>query len=93
MFQSRGYATWTEPDRPLIERDTIQCGHCGRGIFVKPGTASTVYLRWSERMKQWVEMMGFGCRVCMSAVCWDCHDDGRCRPLERRLEEAERRGR
>ena len=90
MIQSRGYATWTDPDRPLLERDTLACGHCGRAIFVKPGTAATMYLRWSVSRHAWVEEMGCGCRLCMSAVCLVCHADGRCLPLEQRIAQMER---
>lgn len=91
MRSPHGYATWTDPDRPLVERDTVTCGHCGAVVFVKPGTGATVYLRWSVRRRGWVEEAGAGCRLCMSAVCLRCEADGRCLPLERRLAQLERR--
>lgn len=85
-----GYATWTDPERPLVERDTTRCGHCGCVIFVKPGHGATVYLV-QHRDGRWTEQPGAGCRVCMAAVCLACYHDGRCLPLERSLEQAERR--
>jgi hypothetical protein len=91
MLKPQGYATWTDPERPLVERDTVTCGHCGAVIVVKPGTGTTVYLIWSVRQQRWIEEPGAGCRMCMSAVCLRCCDDGRCLPLERRMERMERR--
>jgi hypothetical protein len=85
-----GYAMWTDPEQPLLERDTLSCGHCGAVVFVKPGTGATVYLRWSVSQHRWIEEAGAGCRMCMSAVCLPCERDGRCLPLERRLEQMER---
>jgi hypothetical protein len=90
MQQPHGYVVWTEPDKPVAELDTIRCGHCGCAIFVKPGTGGTVYLRWSVRAQRWKEDMGCGCLLCYERVCLACHADGRCLPLERRLEQMER---
>lgn len=75
-------------DRPQWERDSVACGHCGKHVWVKPGTASTVYLIL-HRDGRWTEEPGAGCHGCMSTVCLPCHADGRCRPLERQLELAE----
>jgi hypothetical protein len=84
-----GYATVIDPGSDVLikERDTIQCGHCGRHISVKPGTGSTVYqfTLIVNGIIRTVEEMGAFCRVCMTHVCLQCHDDGRCLPLERRL--------
>lgn len=91
MLSPHGYALWIGPGGPPVERDTVQCGHCGSVIVVKPHTASTVYLCWSVEQQQWREEPGAGCRVCMAAVCLACHDDGRCLPLERRIDAMERR--
>lgn len=93
MRSITGYATVVEPDQPLVERDTITCGHCQRVIFVKPKTAQTVYLVFDRETWQWREVMGAFCRVCMRSVCLACHDQGRCRPWERMLEVAEARER
>lgn len=87
-----GYATITAPDAPLVERDTITCGHCQAVLFVKPGTASTVYLTYHVGGSV-TETMGFCCRVCMRPVCPACGDRGRCLPWERRLERSEARDR
>lgn len=89
MLKPGGYATIVS-DGPTIERDTCSCGHCGRVIFVKPGSASTVYLI-QHRDFRWTEEPGACCRVCMRPVCLRCHDRGTCRPLERWLADQEHR--
>jgi hypothetical protein len=91
MLKPHGYATWTDPERPVVERDTVACCHCGAAIVVKPGTGATVYLIWSPGAQRWIEEAGAGCRLCLAAVCLRCEADGRCLPLERRLEQVERR--
>jgi hypothetical protein len=91
--QVTGYATVVEPDQPIVERDTITCGHCQRVIFVKPGTASTVYLIFDRTRWAWIEEPGAFCRTCMSAICLPCCDAGRCTPWEQRLEASESRDR
>lgn len=99
MLRPQGYLTITD-DRTL-EADTISCGHCGQIVKVKPGTASTVYvletLHVDPMTKQYVvettEEPGASCRSCMRSVCLKCHDDGRCTPLMKQIEEMEARGR
>lgn len=93
MRNPTGYATIVEPDRPLVERDSTSCGHCGSVIFVKPHTASTVYLILDRQTLQWREASGAFCRVCMRPVCLTCHAHGRCTPWEKKLEAAEARDR
>lgn len=93
MARPTGYATIVDPDRPLVERDTVRCGHCTGVIFVKPGTAATTYLVLDRQTQAWREEPGAFCRVCMRPVCLRCHDLGRCLPFERRLEASERRDR
>ena len=90
MLRAQGYVTVTS-DR-FSEYDTITCGHCNQIVMVKPGTGSTVYLlpQMDGPIK---EEMGAMCRQCMRPVCLKCHDDGRCRPLERQIEQIEARGR
>ena len=91
-MQRHGYATIVEPDQRTKEFDTVGCGHCQRVIFVKPGTAATVYL--IPRLNQpWGEHPGAFCRICIRAVCLKCHSIGSCTPFERRLERAEARDR
>lgn len=89
MAEHRGYATIVDPDIPLVECDTVTCGHCQRIIFLKPGAGITTYLI-RHRNHQVTEEAGAFCRVCMRAVCLRCHDDGRCTPFEKRLEAMER---
>jgi NAD-dependent dihydropyrimidine dehydrogenase PreA subunit len=84
-----GLATIVDPDRPLWERDTISCGHCGKVVFVKPNTLSTVYLI-PHRDGRWTEEDGAGCHLCSQPVCLPCYDLGVCTPLERQLAHWER---
>ena len=90
MLRPHGQAT-VFGDR-IVEHDTITCGHCNGIVLVKPGTASTVYVL-PQRVGPPKEEPGAACRVCMRSVCLTCHADGRCTPLERRIEEMEARGR
>lgn len=91
MRRPGGYGTIVEPGKPTIEFDTVTCCHCGGLIHVKPGSASTTYLVFDTLLWQWREEPGAGCFRCgMKPVCLECHADGRCRPLERQLEAAER---
>ena len=93
MRSAHGYATIVDPDRPLVERDTAQCGHCQRIIFTKPGSAATVYLILDHATRQYREEPGAFCRVCMRPVCLACDAHGRCTPWEKALEAAEARDR
>jgi hypothetical protein len=90
MLRPGGYAQILDPDAPLIERDTCACGHCNKVIFVKPGSATTVYLL-QHRDGRWTEEAGAFCRVCMRPVCLRCHDLGSCLPLERWLDQQEQK--
>ena len=92
MRRPGGYAQIVDPDQPLLERDTVTCGHCNRIIFVKPGSATTIYLL-HHRDGRVTEEAGAFCRVCMRPVCLPCHDQGSCTPWEKMLELAESRGR
>jgi len=91
MRRVQGYATFSGPES-LTEYDTIQCGHCQRVIFTKPGTISTIYLIYGSD-ERWREEPGAFCRVCMRPVCLSCHDVGTCRPWERMIEAQEAAGR
>lgn len=101
MLRPQGQMVVQDPDRPILERDTITCGHCQRIVFVKPGTASTVYLIPAkpkdvtdlDAINRYDEQPGAFCRVCMRAVCLHCHDLGTCRPAEKFLEDIEKAGR
>lgn len=88
MRNPQGYALILDPAAPLVERDTITCGHCNRIIFIKPGHGITTYLL-QRPDGLWTEEPGAFCRICMRPVCLVCHDHGRCLPLEARLAAAE----
>lgn len=85
MLKPQGYAQIIDPDQPTLERDTATCGHCSALIFIKPGTAATVYVIY-HRDGRVTEEPGAFCRCCMKPVCLACHDLGTCTPLERWLE-------
>ena len=89
MLRPQGYAQFIAPEQ-VVERDTCTCGHCNRVIFVKPRSASTVYLI-QHRDGRWTEEAGAFCRVCMRPVCLRCHDVGTCTPMERMIEQMEAR--
>ena len=91
MRNPGGYAVIVDPTQPLVEYDTVSCCHCGKVIFVKPGTASTVFLIWNNLARLWQEEPGASCYHCMKPVCLRCHDLGTCLPLERWLEQQEGR--
>lgn len=92
MRRPLGYAQIVDPDRPLVERDTITCGHCQQIVLTKPGSASTVYLILrSVQPEVWEEEPGAFCRICMRPICLTCHGHGRCTPWERLVAQAERR--
>lgn len=75
MRKPGGYAIWTNPESPTVERDTFTCCHCGCVVFVKPRAAPA-------------ECGGF-CRLCMKPICGPCTDLGKCDPFENKLERAE----
>lgn len=83
MPRLSGYATITDPARPLIEMDSVACCHCGSVIFVKPATGGTVYYVTDGLV--WQEVPGASCYHCFKPVCLPCHEKGICTPLERRL--------
>ena len=87
----KGYSTITDPTAAVQERDTCLCGHCQKVIFLKPGTASTVYLIPTRTPGQWIEEPGAFCRCCMRPVCLPCHDQGGCRPIEQWFAQQETR--
>jgi hypothetical protein len=88
----RGYLTVSDPDRPLLERDTIGCCHCQRIVIVKPGSVATVYLE-PTTPGAFREVPGAFCVKCMQPICVACEAIGRCLPWERRIEAYEARGR
>lgn len=92
MRRPQGYATFTSPDAPLVERDTALCCHCNAIIFVKPGSALTVYLI-PQMSGPDTEAPGASCYQCMKPVCLKCHSRGRCLPFERKIERQEARAR
>lgn len=61
----------------ITEYDTFSCGHC----------SAVKHVRAKERP----EDLGGLCKQCMKLICPSCVDDGRCTPLEKRIEEMEER--
>lgn len=96
MLRPKGYAQIIDPDRPLVEYDTVACSHCSAAIFVKPNTVSTVYLILSPGpggILIWREEPGAGCWKCGGrAICLACYAKGTCRPLAWWLEQQESAG-
>lgn len=58
MRRPQGYATLTDPDVGVTERDTMTCAHCNCIKHVKP----------QERP----EDIGGLCKVCMGLICANC---------------------
>ncbi len=61
----------------VTEFDSFTCGHCGNVRHV--------------RAKERPEDTGGLCKQCMKLICPHCLATGRCDPLEKKLERAERR--
>lgn len=77
MRNATGYLLITSPDAPAVEQDSFRCGHCGSIVFVEPRADPA--------------SCGGFCRVCMQLTCAPCTGDGKCVPLEKRLEADEKR--
>lgn len=100
MFRPQGYITLVG-DAPLIERDSISCGHCNQIVMVKPGTVATVYLSTRLHVDPVThvasmvtsEQDGAHCKVCDKAICLACYAKRVCAPLLKRIEQMEARGR
>lgn len=78
MRQPQGYAVWSGHGA-VVERDTFQCGHCQRVVFVAPRADPAD--------------VGGLCKQCMALVCPRCVAAMRCAPFEAALERAEARDR
>lgn len=61
----------------VIEFDSFTCGHCGTVRHV--------------RAKERPEDTGGLCKQCMKLICPHCLNTGRCDPLEKKIEEMEKR--
>lgn len=59
------------------ECDTFSCAHCNRVVFVNA--------------RERPEDIGGFCKCCAGLICGPCVDIGTCTPLEKRLQEMERR--
>jgi hypothetical protein len=77
MHRPGGYLVGLGPEGIEREADTFTCCHCNRVVPVGA----------RERA---ADIGGF-CRCCAGLICGPCVDDGRCRPLEKRLQAQERR--
>lgn len=71
-----GYAIITGPDG-IVEMDTITCNHCGG---VKHGTPDRK-----------LEEKTVKCSGCMKRICLRCARRQRCIPLEKQIEDMERK--
>ena len=74
MRNPGGYAVLTDPDKGVVERDTVTCKHCQKLTHVKP--------------KQRPEDLGGLCFVCMGLICSNCVGKP-CDPMEEKLKRAE----
>lgn len=79
MRNAQGYAVWTGPSGPPKECDTFTCSHCNKIVFVPPKADPST--------------LGGFCRLCMKNICGPCHQEGSCKPFEKKLEEIEARDR
>jgi len=81
-----GYATIVDPNvnggRPM-EASTVFCCHCQMIVFLHS-------LSTGKRDEN--DIGGF-CFKCMKPTCGPCADKGVCVPFERKIEQAEARGR
>lgn len=95
MRRPSGFGQIVDPSHgaPQWERETVACKHCGKHVWVKPGTGATVYLilhlHRGTTPAHWVEEPGAFCLCCMGPVCLPCHDIGTCRPIEQWLAQQE----
>lgn len=71
-----GYARIVGPDG-IVEMDTITCNHCGRVVH--------------ETAEQRIEEKTSKCAGCMKRICRRCTALQRCIPLEKTLEDMERK--
>jgi hypothetical protein len=86
-----GYGIICDPSLPRsIECDTVQCGHCGGHVRVKPGSGLTVYLLPTAIPGSYREEMGCWCGKCSTPICLGCHQRGRCTPFELWLDRQEK---
>jgi len=72
-----GYAIWSLPDGKMIERDTIQCVHCGGHWVVEPGSK---------------QVRGY-CTKCDGPLCGQKHCLEHCIPFEKMIDTIERKSR
>jgi hypothetical protein len=72
MRKPGGYAYLFDENGVQKEADTFSCGHCGKIVHVKPMADPAA--------------IGGLCYCCNKHVCPVCVAEGRCDPLERKLE-------
>lgn len=75
MRRPGGYAIWTDPNKPTIERDSFTCVHCNNIVFVEPRQAPSDAGGW--------------CMQCNKPICQNCAKDGRCIPFLRKIDQEE----
>jgi hypothetical protein len=59
--KAHGYATWSLPDGKQVEKDTLQCCHCGGHFYVTPG---------SGQKRGWC--MNCNAPTCGNKECCEC---------------------
>ncbi len=69
----KGYIQISEPDKPMVEQETLQCVHCQKHWVVQPG--SGIRRGW--------------CFRCMGPSCGKQNCETKCVPAERMIEEIE----
>jgi hypothetical protein len=78
MRNPHGYLVINDPDKPLVEYDTVTCCHCNK-VTIIPHRCDPS------------ELGGF-CTMCMGYTCKDCADKD-CTPFEKKLEQMEAKDR
>lgn len=74
--KAAGIVVASSYDGPVVERDTLQCVHCGGHWIVVVG---------SGRKRGW-------CKHCQGPLCGKRQCMERCYPLEKRLDDMEKHG-
>lgn len=94
-----GTGIWSAQDvHTVIERDSIECAHCGNTAFKKPRTASratptlprTIHTGPIPLPKEQDADLGGCCQECDSFICGPCTGVGICTPFLLRVERSER---